>query len=252
MEMLMTLLAGIFLPLFPLSMLFNWLLGHSRHAALRVLLLLVWPQLGLLMVPVLNTPLPDWLVPLALLTAGLYALRALALRDVDQWSGYLATSAWALLWISLQGGTPLLIVQAYALAFSAPLILLALLGAGLARRFGAAYTGLYGGLAQSLPRLATLLVLVVLAIIATPLFPGFFILLATLLQAISNTPAIALGIAGVWLLWTWAGARLLQGLIAGPAGEQQVTDLHPALTWSYSLALLLLAAAGVYSMGVLL
>lgn len=251
MSMLTILLAGLFLPLFPLSMGFNLVLGHSRHVVLRALLLLLWPQLGLLLIFILDAPVPDWTVPLALLTSGLYALRALALRDVGQWSGFLATSAWALLWIPLHGGTDDILLHLYALGFSAPLFLLTLLGAGLERRFGAAYTGLYGGLAHSLPRFAAILVFVVLAIIATPLFPAFFIMLATIMQSIAGMPAVALGVAGVWLLWSWAGARLLQGLIVGPSSEHEVTDLNLPVTWGYTLALLLLVSAGIYGMGVL-
>lgn len=243
------LLTGIFLPLFPLSAGFNFLLARSRHVILRAALLLIWPQLGLAVLLLLVPTLPDWIVPLALATSGLYALRALVLRDVGQWSGYLATSAWALLWIPLQGGTPAVVLHLYALGFSIPLALLALLGAGLERRFGAAYTGLYGGLASSIPRFATVLVFVVLAIIATPLFPAFFIMLATILQVIVKMPGVAFGLAGVWLLWSWAGARLLQGLIAGPAGEHPAPDLNRATTWLFTLSLLLLVVAGIYGMG---
>lgn len=243
------LLAGIFLPLFPLSMGFNLLLGRCRHVALRVALLLLWPQFGLLLLQTWPTDFPNWLAPLALMTSGLYALRALALRDVGQWSGFLATSAWALLWIPLQEGTSITQVQLYALGFSAPLVLLALLGAGLERRFGAAYAGLYGGLANSIPRFAGVLVFVILAIIATPLFPAFFILLASIVQAIADMPVIAVGIAAVWLIWSWSGARLLQGLIAGPADKQQAADLSLSLTWIYSLVLLLLVVAGLYGIG---
>jgi len=249
MDMLPYLLVGIFLPLFPLSMGFNLLLGRCRPVILRSILLLLWPQLGLIVIQALNLPVPDWIMPLALLTSALYALRALALRDVGQWSGFLATSAWALLWIPLHGETPLMTLQLYALGFSAPLVLLALLGAGLERRYGAAYAGLYGGLAQSIPRFATVLVFVVLAIVATPLFPTFFIMLTTIVQAITSMPVIAFGIAGVWLLWSWAGARLLQGLIAGPASEHHATDLNRAVTWSYTLVLLLLVVAGIYGLG---
>jgi hypothetical protein len=251
MDMLPYLLAGIFLPLFPLSMGFNLLFARCRHVALRALLLLLWPQLGLLAIQFLNPPIPSWLVPLALVTSGLYALRALALRDMGQWNGFLATSAWAILWIPLQGGTPVTDMHLYALGFSAPLVLLALLSAGLERRFGAAYTGLYSGLAQSIPRFAAILVFVVLAIIATPLFPTFFIMLATIVQAITNPP-VALGVAGVWLLWSWAGTRLLQGLITGPATGDNTIDLNHAVTLGYSLALLLLLVAGVYGIGELL
>ncbi|MGD8711219.1 MAG: hypothetical protein PVG50_00120 [Thiohalophilus sp.] len=243
------LLTGIFLPLFPLSAGFNFLLAHSRHVVLRAALLLLWPQAGLTIALTLAPTLPDWIIPLALVTSGLYALRALALRDVGQWSGYLATSAWALLWIALQSGTPAVVLHLYALGFSIPLALLALLGAGLERRFGAAYTGLYGGLASSIPRFSTILVFVVLAIIATPLFPAFFIMLAIILQAITRMPAVAFGLAGVWLLWSWAGARLLQGLITGPASEHQVMDMNRTATWLFTLSLLLLVVAGIYGLG---
>jgi hypothetical protein len=249
MDTLIYLLAGALLPLFPLSMVFNKLLARLNHVIARVLLLLIWPQLGLLLVQQLQAPPPDWLVLPALFTSALYALRALALRDVGQWSGFLATSSWALLWIPLHAGTPILDLHFYALGFSFPLVLLALLGAGLQRRFGAAYTGLYGGLASSIPRFSSMLVLVVLAVVATPLFPGFFIMLATILQAIADMPMIAFGVAAVWLLWSWAGSRLLQGLIAGPAGEQQTEDLPVAITWSFILLLLLLVAAGIYGLG---
>jgi hypothetical protein len=246
MDMLLYMLAGIFLPLFPFSMVFNLLLGRCRPLILRGLMLLLWPQLGLLLLSAIDAPIPNWLVPLAVLTAGLYALRALALRDVGQWGGFLATSAWALLWIPLHGANPPMTLHLYALGFSGPLVLLATLGAGLEQRFGAAYTGLYGGLAESVPRFATVLVFVVLAVIATPLFPAFFIMLATILQAIANMPAIALGVAVVWLLWSWAGARLMQGLIAGSAGEVHPLDLNQAVTWGYTLVLLLLVMAGLY------
>jgi hypothetical protein len=252
MDILSCLLAGVFLPLFPLSMGFNLLLGRSRHVMLRALLLLLWPQLGLVVIRMLAPPIPDWLVPLALATSALYALRALALRDVGQWSSFLATSAWALLWILLQAGTSVVNLHLYALGFSTPLVLLALLGAGLEHRFGAAYTGLYGGLAQSIPRFAAILVFVVLAIIATPVFPTFFIMLATIEQAIENMPGIAVGVALVWLVWTWAGARLLQGLIAGPANGDDTIDLKHSTTLVYSLALFLLVVAGVYGIGELL
>ena len=243
------LLAGLFLPLFPLSMGFNWLLGRCRHLLLRALLLLLWPQAGVLLIGYLEVPLPGWVVPLALASSLLYAFRALALRDLGEWSGFLATSSWALLWIPLHGGSPVPVVQLFALGFSVPLLLLAFLGAGLERRFGAACAGLYGGLAVSIPRFSTILVFVVLAIIATPLFPAFFIMIATIVQAMSAMPSLAGGVAGVWLLWSWSGARLLQGLVTGTPGEPSPPDLDAGVTWGYSLILLLLMLAGIYAMG---
>ncbi|MGD8576908.1 MAG: hypothetical protein PVG13_07450, partial [Thiohalophilus sp.] len=130
------------------------------------------------------------------------------------------------------------------------LVLMALLGASLERRFGAAYLGLYNGLAHSLPRFSGILAIVVLAVIATPLFPGFFAMFSLILKSIPTAPAISLGVAIVWLLWSWAGARLLQGLIAGPQ-TQVVDDLSRINMWLYIAVLAGLVFTGVYSLGVM-
>ncbi|MEJ2315625.1 MAG: hypothetical protein P8Y83_01550 [Gammaproteobacteria bacterium] len=250
-EAVFLLLIGLFLPLFPVSMVFNWLLGRTGNHWLRVLLLLLWPQIGLLLMRNLELQVPDWLLPLTLASSALYAFRVLAIRDVGQWCGFLATSSWAMLWIPVHADIPILHVQLYALGFSVPLALLTFLGSVLEQRFGAACTGLYGGLAESIPRFSTILVLVVLAVIATPLFPSFFIMTAMILQAMSVMPAVAVGIAGVWLLWSWAGAWLLQGLIIGIPGEERPADLHVGTVWGYVSILALLVTAGIVGTGLL-
>jgi hypothetical protein len=242
------LLAGLFLPLFPLSMAFNALFGRIRSALLRGLMLLLWPQVGLALLPANDAATPAWLVAWALLTSALYGFRALALREVGLWTGFLATSTWALLWIPALAGLGEGVLRTHALGFSVPLLLLALLTAELERRFGAAYAGLYGGLAHTLPRLAGVLVVVVLAVIATPLFPTFFAMLTAIVAA---TPAAALGLVAVWLLWSWAGARLLQGLVVGPSADGGPSDLSLAATWAYAVVLAALVVAGVSLNGAL-
>jgi hypothetical protein len=246
MSELMIFIAGFFLPLFPLSMVFNALLARVRQPVLRAILLLVWPQVGLALLATANQAVPAWSVSWALFTAALYGLRALVLREVGLWIGFLATSAWAVLWIPALGGTSTPLVQLYALGFSAPFMLLALLTAGLEQRFGAAYTGLYGGLAQNLPRFSGVLVMVILATIATPLFPAFFAMLASILVA---KPGAAVALLGIWLLWSWAGARLLQGLVVGPTNPQDSPDLSLVATWLYALVLVALVVGGVYLIG---
>ncbi|MEJ2060493.1 MAG: hypothetical protein P8Y64_08405 [Gammaproteobacteria bacterium] len=252
MAMLMYGLAGLFLPLFPLSMAFNVLFNRIRNAWLRAMLLLAWPQLGLSLVPVADPSVADWFVALALFTSALYAFRAISLREMGQWAGYLATSAWALLWIVHVNHVDPRLVRLYALAFSLPLVLLVLIGARLERYFGAAYSGLYGGLAQMLPRLAGVLVCVVLAITAAPLFPGFFAMLATITITTPTAPLAALVVAGIWLLWSWAGVRLLQGMIVGPASGEEVADLSLISTWAYVAVLIALLVGSLYAMGDLL
>src|SRR6056297_1129777 len=186
------LLAGLFLPLFPASLVFNAVLRRMPYPWLRMVMLLVWPQIGLMLVSAMAPPPPDWVVPWALLTSALYALRALTLRDVGLWTGFLATSLWALLWLVVGGDGWAMAPALHALGLSLPLMLLCLLGGGLERRFGAARTGLPGGLAQSLPRYAGVLVVVVLAATATPLFPAFFTMLGLILGAAPALPLTAL------------------------------------------------------------
>ena len=242
-------LAGVFMPLFPLSMAFNALFSRVRSATVRIILLLIWPQIGLTLVLTVHRPIPHWCVLLALFTSALYAFRAIGLREVGQWIGYLATSAWALLWVALVVHMDPSKVRLYAVAFSLPLMLLALLGARLEERFGAAYTGLYGGLSQALPRMSGVLVGVILAIVAAPLFPSFFAILSTVAATTPTMPATALTVAGVWLLWSWAGVRLLQGLIVGPGNGTKAPDLSLASTWAYTAVLVIMLVGGLLLTG---
>lgn len=245
------LLAVFFLPLFPFSMAFNWIFARWRQVVLRSALLLAWPQVGVAIV-YWDGAIPLWITLWAIATALFYGFRAPALREVNLWISFLATSAWALLWILAQDGVSAVQVHLYALAISAPFVLLALLTTGLEQRFGAAYTGLYGGLAHNLPRFAGVLVFVVLAAVATPLFPAFFAMLATIMGAMSVMPGMAVAVAGVWLLWSWAGAQLLQGLIVGPARPTNPPDLSLAATWGYVVVLGALLGSSLYFAGGLL
>ena len=251
-EMLIIVLAGIFLPLFPLSMVFNAILDKITHSRLRVLLFMVWPLIGLFMVLDRNLVIPDWLVPLVLFTSALYAIRLLTLREVNQWSGFLATSLWSLLWLAIAQQTPSALLYGYAISMSVPLALLVLLSAGLEQRFGAAYTGLYGGLARTIPRYAGVLVIVVAAAIATPLFPTFFIMLDMVVKTISSTPLTAVALLLIWLFWTWASARLIQGLIVGRASVVKIADMGVMGIGFYSAVLLALIIGGIYLSGVIL
>ena len=251
-DSLIIILAGIFLPLFPMSMVFNAILDKTTHSWLRLLLFIAWPIIGLFMVLNRNVVLPDWLLTLALSTSALYALRLLTLREVNQWSGFLATSLWSLLWLPMMQGTPSALLYGYAISMSVPLVLLVLLSAGLEQRFGAAYTGLYGGLARTMPRFAGVLVTVVVAAIATPLFPTFFIMLDMVTKTIYTTPLAATVLLLIWLFWSWAGARLIQGLIVGRASIVKIADMEITTIGLYSVALLALIVGGIYLSGVIL
>ncbi len=251
-DLLIILLAGFFLPLFPMSMVFNVILDKVKRSWIRVLLFITWPLIGLFIVMNSNVIIPEWLLPLALSTSALYALRMLSLREVNQWSGFLATSLWALLWLAIMQEASAELLYVYAISMSIPLVLLLLLSAGLEQRFGAAYTDLYGGLARTIPRFSGVLVTVVVAAIATPLFPTFFIMFDMVVETSSATPFAAMSLLLIWLLWSWAGARLIQGLIVGRASDVKIADMDITTISLYSFVLFALAVGGIYLSGVIL
>lgn len=240
------LLVGLFLPLFPLSLVFNALLARMPNAWWRAVLLLLWPQLGLLLILQHLGQLPEWFQYWGLASAGLYAFRMLAMREVNLWIGFLATSAWGLIWIPAFDGMPLLELQVFALGFSLPLAIMAITAGEIAKRFGAAYTGLYGGLAIATPRLTGVLVVSLFAAIATPVFPAFFAVLHTL---VLSHPLPAVWLVAIWGTWSWGAARLLQGLIVGDADLPYPPDMGKATTWAMSLLLVALAVLGLMYIG---
>jgi hypothetical protein len=242
------LVAAAFLPLFPFSMLFNRLFARLASAWLRMALLLLWPQLGVLALVTLGEKPDAWLVWWAVATSGLYALRTVALKDLRLWTGYMATSAWSLLWPAaafapLDGSAYTLALQAAGL--SAPFVLLTWISGRLDAEHGAAYAGVCGGLAVTVPRLSGLLTLAILAAVATPLVPGFFIVLATTLNALPAVPGAALLILTVWFLWAWSGVRILRGFIVGPARGAPGRDLGHASVALLGLMLVVLMLAGI-------
>ncbi|HQU17016.1 MAG: hypothetical protein B7Z66_13560 [Chromatiales bacterium 21-64-14] len=244
-------LAGIFIPLLPLSGIFNAAFSKIRSAPLRAAILILWPQIGLILVSPEAARLPAGMAVVAVLGSLLYAFRAIAVREMDRWIGYVATSAWALLWLAIRGHVDLTTIRWYALGFSAPLALLTLLAGAFERRFGAAYAGLYGGIAQAFPRLAGITALVVLAVVAVPLFPGFFVVVAIITMTVPVQPWMALSVALTWLLWSWAGVRLLQGLIVGPVDEVAAADVGRIEAGFYVLVLLALVLGGLRLPGIL-
>lgn len=243
---MMLLIAALFLPLFPLSTVFNGVLGWLRFPLARALLLLLWPQLGLLVLQAAGSAVPEAFVAWALLSSGFYALRLLSVRDLGIWAGFLASSSLALSWLLAVGGASMAEMRLFAFGFSLPAALLVLLAGPLTDRFGAAYAGLPGGIAGVLPRLSGMLILAALAAIATPPFPGFFTMLA-LLQGVS--PAAAFGVLLIWLAWSWAAIRLVQGFMVGAAPQAAVDDVGRSSMLVYAALLVAFTAAGLYLIG---
>ena len=219
-------LAVPFLPLFPFSVLFVLLFKRLPGTWTRSLLLLIWPLAGILLLAGGNVEIPRWVLLWAVASALLYSFRALVIRELNLWVSYIAVSAWSVLWVVLSSNSSYHLVV-FALGFSLPMALMVSLGGLLQRRFSAAYAGLYGGIAQSHPRLSAMLVFTLLAVIATPVFPGFFTMMSSIMAQMLEQPLVALGLLLVWLLWSWSGFLLLQGLVMGPVKPS--TALQPDL-----------------------
>lgn len=244
--MTLLLAAALFLPLFPFSILLNWLLARLVNPVARFTLLLLWPQIGIAVLSLASQRISNGMVVWALLSSVLYALRMLTVRDLGIWAGFLASSALALIWgLAVHGSV--LEMQIFAFAFSLPAALLALLTWPLTERFGAAFAGLYGGLASRLPRLSGVLAFAVLAAVSTPPAPGFFAMLDLLNKL--GWP-IAPAVLVIWLLWSWAATKLLQGFITGANGvEEAVMDIGRTTTTLYMVLISAFVATGLFLTG---
>lgn len=244
--------AGLFLPLFPMSMVFNLVFQRVTSAWLRIILLVIWPLPGLWIVQNVSFEISNGLLYWALSTAVLYAFRSAVIRELSVWTGFIATSSWSLTWVALFNGAKADDLLMHVFAFSIPLILLAILVARLERQYESAYAGVVAGLAQEQPRMTGILVVVMLAVIGTPLFPSFFTLLHAINNVIVIIPSVAFALVLIWLIWSWSGVRLLQELIVGTPAVQQHEDIGHGMTLFYSILFVLLVVSGLYISEVLL
>ena len=239
------LIAALFLPLFPLSMVFNVLFDRLRGPVPRIILLGVWPQIGLWLMKGSFESVPDWVIFLALFTSFLYGFRALVLRELVHWVSFLATSTWAILWLSMGFTDDMTTLSLLALGSSIPLVILTLLGDHLKKQFGASYAGLYNGLGHTMPRLSGLMVITMLAVIATPVFPGFTTMMTAILETTTSSLWGSLMLCLIWLMWGWAGARLLQGFVIGKESRGEFKDISATAAWFYALLLTGLGVFGI-------
>jgi hypothetical protein len=122
--------------------------------------------------------------------------------------------------VGLDHGGAAVRAGAWAFGLAVSLIPLVFLLNELTHRFGIARGGLYPGLALPMPRFSYLFVAAVLAAVAVPFSPGFFAV-ATLAfgGAASDAVLFLLPIGLSWVLWSWAGVNLLDGIVWGAARD---------------------------------
>lgn len=243
--------AAFFLPLFPFSMLINQLYVRVQNPWFRLILLLAWPGAGLGLLALSQQSPPVWVAYWAVVTALLYAFRSLVIRDLSLWTVFVATSVWSLLWLlppEDSFNNKLLVWAALCL----PFVVMPWIDYRLRCLFGGSYPGSFPALAHHLPRLAGMLVFGVLAISATPVFPGFFAMFGLLWQAATQMTLVAAVMLLVWLLWSWSGIRLLQASIVGAATQHSFDDLEWYWVLMAVLAAVVFIALGLIYSGVLL
>jgi len=243
--MMLILAATLFLPLFPFSIVLNWVLKRVANPVVRFLLLLLWPQIGIAVLSLASQKITDDIVAWALVSSMLYAIRLLTVRDLGIWAGFIASSALALTWGFVRDGSELE-MRIFAFSFSLPAALLTLLTWPLTRRFGAAFAGVPSGLANFVPKLSWILVVTVFAAIATPPLPGFFAMLGLLNKL--DGPA-ALAVLVIWLLWGWAATKLLQAFISGGDRVEAIADIGRMTTVLYTSLMALFVVAGILLTG---
>ncbi len=238
---MMTLLAAaFFLPLFPFSMVLNGMLSRTKPAVLKACLLLVWPQIGVYLLHAGHAqPVSGYLMAWSLISSACYALRLLTVRELGLWAGLLASSSLSLVWGADDSMRP-----ALAFWFSLSSAGLMLLAGAFEKRLGAAYAGLYGALPRYLPRLLGMLVMMVLAAVATPPSPGFFAMLGIL-----QRPSVTLIGLAIWLLWGWAAMILIQGFLSGHREPRPVQDVRHGHTLVFACFLVGSMAASFYLKG---
>ncbi|WP_291511689.1 hypothetical protein [Acidithiobacillus sp.] len=247
-----TVFAAFLVPLFPLSWVFNRLLDSLPMTTARALAVLALPQLGLLLLQygvapwALTDPQRRALVALAIFTALFYAFRALSARDLFIWTRLNLSAGLAVIWIAWAMGTAIPVLQILALTWSVPAALLTLLSGALAARLGGSYLGLMGNLVEPLPRLTASIVLTVLALLATPVFPSFFVLFGTAMQLPLSW---ILPLLLLLPLWGWSCGRLFQDLLFGAYRGEAVEDLSLLSSLMVFLVLSGLLVLGLYGSG---
>jgi hypothetical protein len=235
MKILLLLAAGFLLPLYPLSVVPSLLLQRRprvagaakqrrRSPVFTAFLLLALPLLGSVLMSLGLGPDPAAHNGIATafaiwggLSSVLYSFRLLTARDGDIWVSHLYCSALALAWVgAAYGVSPLL----PAIGMATSLIPLVFLLNELTRRFGTARGGLYPGLSMRMPMFSYLFVAAVLVAIAVPFSPGFFAIATLAFGGVATDKILFLVPIGVsWVLWSWAGVNLLNGIVWGAARD---------------------------------
>ncbi len=238
-------------PLFPFHGAFIATLGNLP-GSLPAFLVVLLPSLGFLGVSVLIPNLPDWITHsifvLALLGAMYGALKALVQFRMGHLLAYAYLAQMGIVWwyVAVNGSTtPQAVMFFSGLALVTSGLYLA--GHHLRTRFGHLDMDKLGGVAHSMPRFATILIVLITAAMGLPLFAVFSAFFEMMLHVSTAFPWSTLAILAIWLMVSWHYALLMHRVLFGrslvPAFPRR--DLAPGELLPLILMVLVLMLAGL-------
>lgn len=249
--MMLVVAFAVAFPLFPFHGAFVATLSNLP-GSLPAFLVVLLPSLGFSGVSVLIPSLPEWLMHgvlvVALLSALYGALKALAQFRMGHLLAYAYLAQMSIVWwyaAVSEAMTPQVLMYFSALALVTSGLYLA--GHHLHARFGHLDMDKLGGVAHSMPRFATILVVLITAAMGLPLFgvfSAFFVMMIHVSPAFLWSTVVILAI---WLMVSWHYPllmhRVLFGRPVGPAFAHR--DLAPHEWFPLILMVLALMLAGL-------
>ena len=206
-------------PLFPFHGAIIATLGNLP-GSLPAFLVVLLPSLGFSGMSGLIPNLPDWLMysifALALLGALYGALKALVQFRMGYLLAYAYLAQMGIIWwyVAVNGSTTPQVVMFFSgLALVTSGLYLA--GHHLHTRFGHLDMDKMGGVAHSMPRFATILVVLVTAAMGLPLFVVFSAFFEMMLHVSTEFPWSTLVILAIWLMVSWHYALLIHRVLFG-------------------------------------
>ncbi len=249
--MLLVVALAVAFPLFPFHGALIATLGNLP-SSLPAFLVVLLPSLGFSGVLALMADLPDWfmhgILVLALFSALYGALKALVQFRMGDLLAYAYLTQMGIVWwyVAVNGtATPPVVMYFSALAFVTSGLYLA--GHHLHTRFGHLDMDKLGGVAHSMPRFATILVVLVTAAMGLPLFAVFSAFFEMMLHVSTAFPWSTLVILATWLMVSWHYPLLMHRVLFGrplvPSFPHR--DLAPRELWPLILIVLVLMLAGL-------
>jgi len=238
-------------PLFPFHGGFVATLSHLP-GSLSAFLVVLLPSLGFSGMSVLIPNLPEWLthgiLVVALLSALYGALKALVQFRMGHLLAYAYLAQIGIVWwyVAANGATtPQVVMYFSALALVTSGLYLA--GHHLHARFGHSDMDKLGGVAHSMPRFATILVVLITAAMGLPLFGVFSAFFEMMIHVSTAFLWSTLVVLAIWLMVSWHYPLLIHRVLFGrplvsalPHRDLDLRELLPLV-----LLVLVLVLAGL-------